>query len=38
VQSTLSRYETPVAGTVGLLVLAVLTLRFLPHGLTRRAP
>jgi branched-chain amino acid transport system permease protein/urea transport system permease protein len=35
VQSTLSRYESPVAGTVGFLVVAVLTLRFLPHGLTR---
>jgi len=35
VQSTLSRYESRVAGTVGFLVVAVLTLRFLPHGLTR---
>lgn len=36
VQSLMSRYETPVAGTVALLVIAVLALRFLPEGLTRR--
>jgi len=37
VQSTLSRYENSVTGTVGLVIVAVLVLRFLPQGLGRRA-
>ncbi|MGI8827662.1 MAG: urea ABC transporter permease subunit UrtB [Chloroflexota bacterium] len=36
VQSLVSQYENEVAGTVALLVIAVLALRFLPEGLTRR--
>jgi urea transport system permease protein len=38
VQSTLSWYESPVAGMIGLVVMSVLTLRFLPQGLIRMAP
>ncbi len=37
VQSVLARYENPVTGTVGLLIIAVLSLRFLPNGLARRS-
>lgn len=36
-QSSLSQFTSPVAGLIGLLVLAVVVLRFMPQGLSRRA-